>query len=100
MTLSEYLMSHRLHGNATAPPLDCGDGALIQVRPPAGDHVGPWDGFIVSAVGSKVPRELGYPHELGRAMRSIDVVRLLERLGWPEAQLGRRWKKRGVAARE
>lgn len=107
MTLSEYVQAHRIgeliEGMPDTEPeaLRCGDGTTVRVIAGAGTmshpetDVGPWTQFevLVRHPGESI---YGAPG----AMPAGDLVRLLERLGWPEAQLGKRWKKRGVAARK
>jgi len=102
VTLSEFVQAHRIRelqagrsGYLVAEPLVCGNGARLLVD--AGslcpfsfplDDAGPWSQFEVTLIGAT--DGAGLTH----AMQAGDLVRFLESAGWPEAQLGKRWKKR------
>lgn len=103
-TISEYVQAHRIRellagrsGFLEPLPLVCGNGTRIVVDAgslvpgsfPAAD-AGPWTTFAVSELATDRPGRIAP----SRSVPAGDLVRLLERLGWPEAQLGKRWKKR------
>lgn len=82
------------------PPLVCGNGTRLVVD--AGKFVplswpttdeGPWSAFAVTWVGGPVPSADAWMDRVAEQVQAGDLVKLLERLGWPEAQLGKRWKK-------
>lgn len=92
MTISEYVQAHRIRqlraGRdecADVVPLACADGALVEIAPHPSKHEGPWHSFDVTLW-----------HEADRGpvrMQANELLELLESHGWPEAQLGRRWRK-------
>ncbi len=94
-------------GDSPPPALECGNGARLIVQ--AGgdvplshpqDDAGPWTMFRLSWCGGPVPAVFERdPERFAVGIAAGDLVRLLERLGWPEAQLGKAWKtKRGDVA--
>ena len=108
MTLSEMVQAHRIRelkagrgGDYASPALECGNDSRLIVEAGSGaplsfplDDAGPWTMFRLSWCGGPVPDVFTRdPERFAVAIAAGDLVRLLERLGWPEAQLGRRWKK-------
>lgn len=104
MTLSEYIQAHRIRAllrglpaSTLAPALICGDtgdncAARVEIRAGRGtksypeDDAGPWSAFEVTvrtSRGSDGPRTIP----------AADILEILDEHGWPEAQLGRRWRK-------
>lgn len=113
MTISEALQSLRIRemragrSGTAALILNCENrttlivdaGVEVPNSSPKTDD-GPWTMFAVTWWGGPSPGASLEPRGDASSMLAGDLVRLLERLGWPEAQLGKRWKKRGVAARK
>lgn len=106
MTVSEFVQAHRIRelmagrsGFAEPPPLVCGNGTKLVIDAGAGvamshppDDAGPWTAFRVLWIAG--PRIEEWRGHVVACVQAGDLVRLLERLGWPEEQLGKKWKKR------
>lgn len=108
MTISEFVQAWRIReiadGNEFAAnpsqSLRCGNGTVFRVA--AGRDVdlswprrddGPWTSFRVTLESGPRPESNWTEGPDGaRSVQSGELVRILERLGWPE-ELGRRWKK-------
>lgn len=114
MTISEWLMGNHIRQVSASPGVEpptpelvCANrtrlrvvaGKFTELCYPVSD-VGPWTMFSVAWAGGPSPGNLFSETHRAISVPAGDLVRLLERLGWPEAQLGKRWKKRGAAARK
>lgn len=112
-TISEYVQAERIRdlqskgSGCVVEALRCGDGrtglvlsvqASRRHRCAPRDDCGPWTSFeVVHVDGELPPGEWPWfrGEDSGVTISAGDLVRLLEAAGWPEAQLGKRWKKRG-----
>ena len=102
MTLSEYIQAKVItellagrDGSAPPGPLCCRNGLVLQVeRPDDGrDPAGPWGWFAVTIIAH--PRgSPSAPSGKSEQWQAGALLVLLEDAGWPESQLGRRWKRK------
>lgn len=105
VTLSEHVQACRIRELTgfiafSSTKLRCGNGTALSVD--AGKDVdlswprrddGPWTSFRVTLESGPRPEPNWTEGADGaRSVQSGELVRILERLGWPE-ELGRRWKK-------
>lgn len=114
MTLSEFILSQRvasLLGNVkegwqTASALRCENGLLLSVQASASHRCsprvdsGPWAMFEVQVVekgAGTLPMEAeGIFSVASDGIATLParlILEILEKAGWPEAQLGKMWRK-------